>query len=141
MRWDYPSLDINPVFSGLRVISISWSRGTYHYYYYYCYYYYYFYYHYYSLLSLSLWLLLLLSILLCILLWWGAHYESRVKLFTGSTLLFLTVYDPNMLADQLDKDLKKNWDLVYKWKIFGFNPDLSKQAQEVKTNKRPYFYF
>ena len=33
--------------------------------------------------------------------------ESSVKLFADDTLVFLTVYDPNMLADQLDKDLKK----------------------------------
>ena len=43
-----------------------------------------------------------------------------------------------MSADQLDKDLKKISDWAYKWKMI-FNPDLSKQAQEVifsrKTNK------
>ena len=43
-----------------------------------------------------------------------------------------------MSADQLDKDLKKNSEWAYKWKMI-FNPDLSKQAQEVifsrKTNK------
>ena len=43
-----------------------------------------------------------------------------------------------MPADQLDKDLKKNSEWAYKWKMI-FNPDLSKQAQEVifsrKTNK------
>ena len=33
--------------------------------------------------------------------------ESSVKLFADNTSLFSTVYDPNMLADQLDKDLKK----------------------------------
>ena len=33
--------------------------------------------------------------------------ESSVKLFADDTLLFSTIYDPNMLADQLDKDLKK----------------------------------
>ena len=33
--------------------------------------------------------------------------ESSVKLFADDTSLFLTVYDPNMLADQLDKYLKK----------------------------------
>ena len=32
--------------------------------------------------------------------------ESTVKLFVDDTLLFLTVYDPNISADQLDKDLK-----------------------------------
>ena len=33
--------------------------------------------------------------------------ESSVKLFADDTLLFSTIYDPNMLADQLDKDVKK----------------------------------
>ena len=64
--------------------------------------------------------------------------ESSVKLFADDTSLFSTVYDPNMSADQLDKDLKKNSEWAYKWKMI-FNPDLSKQAQEVifsrKTNK------
>ena len=43
-----------------------------------------------------------------------------------------------MSADQIDKDRKKISDWAYKWKMI-FNPDLSKQAQEVifsrKTNK------
>ena len=64
--------------------------------------------------------------------------QSSVKLFAVDTSLFSTVYDPNMSADQLDKDLKKVLDWAYKWKMI-FNPDLSKQAQEVifsrKTNK------
>ena len=37
--------------------------------------------------------------------------ESTIKLFTDDTSLFSTVYnpnDPNMSAEQLDKDLKKN---------------------------------
>ena len=34
--------------------------------------------------------------------------ESTVKIFAGDTSLFSTVYNPNMSADQLDKDLKKN---------------------------------
>ena len=42
------------------------------------------------------------------------------------------------MADQLDKDLKQISDWAYKWKMI-FNPDLSKEAQEVifsrKTNK------
>ena len=33
--------------------------------------------------------------------------ESSVKLFANDTSLFSTVYDPNILTDQLDKDLKK----------------------------------
>ena len=35
------------------------------------------------------------------------NLESSVKLFVDDTSLFSTVYDPNMSADQLDKDLKK----------------------------------
>ena len=64
--------------------------------------------------------------------------ESSVKLFADDTSLFSTVYDPSKSADQLDKGLKKNSEWTYKWKMI-FNPDLSKQAQEVifsrKTNK------
>ena len=33
--------------------------------------------------------------------------ESSVKLFADDASLFSTVYDPNVLADQLDKDLRK----------------------------------
>ena len=33
--------------------------------------------------------------------------ESSVRLFADDTSLFSIIYDPNMLADQLDKDLKK----------------------------------
>ena len=40
-----------------------------------------------------------------------------------------------MLADQLDKDLKKTSDWAYKWKLI-FNPDLSKQAQEVMFSRK-----
>ena len=60
--------------------------------------------------------------------------ESLVELFADDTLL-LTVYDPNMLADQLAKKIS---DWTYKWKLI-FNPGLSKQKQEVmfsrETNK------
>ena len=66
--------------------------------------------------------------------------KCSVKLFADYTSLFSTVYDSNMSADQLDKDLK-NSDWAYKWKMI-FNLDLSNQAQEViffrKTNKISY---
>ena len=52
--------------------------------------------------------------------------QSSVKLFADDTSLFSTVHDPNMSADQLDKDLKKKFsDWAYKWKMI-FNPDLFK---------------
>ena len=64
--------------------------------------------------------------------------ESSVKLFADDTSLFSTVYDPNMSADQLDKNQKKSSEWACKWETI-FNPDLSKQAREVmfsrKTNK------
>ena len=69
----------------------------------------------------------------------GLHegLESTVKLFANDMSLFSTV-NPNMSANQLDKDLKEISEWVYKWKMI-FNPDISKQAQEVifsqKTNK------
>ena len=61
--------------------------------------------------------------------------ESTVKLFADDTSLFSTAYDPNILANHLDKDLKKNSDWAYKWKMI-FNPDLSKQAQEVIFSRK-----
>ena len=63
-------------------------------------------------------------------------YGTRV--FADDTSLFSTVYDPSVSADQLDKNLKKNSEWACKSETI-FNPDLSKQAQEVmfsrKTNK------
>ena len=42
------------------------------------------------------------------------------------------MHDPNISASQLESDLKKNF---YKWKM-AFNPDLSKQAQEVIFSRK-----
>ena len=61
-------------------------------------------------------------------------FLTAYKLFADDTSLFSIVYDPNMLADQLDKD-KKISDWTYKWKII-FNPDISKQAQEVIFSRK-----
>ena len=64
--------------------------------------------------------------------------ESSVKDFADDPSLFSTACDPNMSADYLDKDLKKKSEWAYKWKMI-FNPDFSKQAQELmfsrETNK------
>ena len=40
------------------------------------------------------------------------------------------MYEPNISASQLESDLKKISHWAYKWKM-NYNPDLSKQAQEV----------
>ena len=58
------------------------------------------------------------------------NLQSTVKLFADDTSLFLTVYDPNISAIQLESDLKKISCWVYKWKM-TFYPDHCKQAQEV----------
>ena len=57
------------------------------------------------------------------------NLQSTVKLFADDTL-FSTMYEPNISAIQPESDLKKNSHWTYKWKT-NFNPDLSKQAQEV----------
>ena len=58
------------------------------------------------------------------------NLQSTVKLSADDTSLCSTVYEPNISASQLENDLKKNYCWAYKWKM-NFNPDLSKQAQEV----------
>ena len=63
------------------------------------------------------------------------NLQSTVKLFADDTSLFSTVYEPNISASQLESDLKKNSHWAYKWKM-NFNPDLSKQAQEVVFSRK-----
>ena len=63
------------------------------------------------------------------------YLQSTVKLFVDDTSLFSTVYDPNISASQLESDLKKNCHWAYKWKM-TFNPDPSKQAQEVLFSRK-----
>ena len=45
------------------------------------------------------------------------------------------MYDSNLTACQLDNDLKKISEWAYKWKMI-FNPDISKQAQEVIFSRK-----
>ena len=72
--------------------------------------------------------------------------ESLVKLFADDTSLFSTVHDPSKSAKLLNDDLQKISDWAFKWKML-FNPDVTKQAQEVifsrKSNKtdHPVVYF
>ena len=54
---------------------------------------------------------------------------SNPKLFTDDTSLFFTVTDPNVTVNQINNDLHNStW--AYQMKV-NFNPDTSKQAQEV----------
>ena len=64
------------------------------------------------------------------------NVQSKVKLFADDTS-FSTVYEPNILAGQLESDMKKNSHWAYKCKM-NFNPDLSKQAQKVKFSRKNF---
>ena len=65
--------------------------------------------------------------------------SSNAKLFADDTSLFSDVHNADTTAKELNNDLVKINRWVYKWKM-SFNPDPSKQAQEVifsrKTKKR-----
>lgn len=59
-----------------------------------------------------------------------AKLQSLVKLLVDDTSLFSTIYDPLQSEKLLNDDLIYISDWAYKWR-FLFNPDISKQAQEV----------
>ena len=56
--------------------------------------------------------------------------SSNPKLFAGDTSLFSVFHDRNTSANELNNDLLKIRSWTYQWKM-SFNPDPSKQAQEV----------
>ena len=58
-----------------------------------------------------------------------------MKLFADNTSLFSVVFDPNISARTLNNDLSKIEQWAFQWKM-SFNPDLSKQAQEVLFSKK-----
>ena len=58
------------------------------------------------------------------------NLESLTKLFADDTSLFSTVHDPSKSAKLQNDDLQKISDWAFKWKML-FNPDVTKQAQEV----------
>ena len=55
---------------------------------------------------------------------------SNAKLFADDASLFSVAHDGNTSAKELNNDLKKVNDWAFQWKM-SFNPDPSKQAQEV----------
>mgnify|MGYP001793799177 FL=1 len=60
---------------------------------------------------------------------------SNVKIFADDTSIFSVVHDKDNSFDQLDHDLKKISEWAYRWKM-SFNPDHSKQAQEVIFSRK-----
>ena len=61
--------------------------------------------------------------------------ESLAKLFADNISLFSIVYDTNVSARQLSNDLQKVTVWAHKCKMI-FNPDISKQAQEVAFSRK-----
>ena len=72
--------------------------------------------------------------------------KSNVKLFADDTSLFSIVSNPFETANILNKDLDKIPGWAEQWKM-AFNPDPTKQAQEVVFSKKsqesfhPNLYF
>ena len=54
----------------------------------------------------------------------------KYKLYANNTSLFPAFYDINASANDLNHDLVKIYEWAFQWKK-KFNPDLTKQAQEI----------
>ena len=65
--------------------------------------------------------------------------SSNAKLFADDTSLFSVVHNANTTAKELNNDLVKISRWAYQWKM-SFNPDPSKQAQEVIFIKKKKQY-
>ena len=62
--------------------------------------------------------------------------SSNAKLFADNTSLFSVVHDINTSVIELNSDLKKKInDWAFQWKM-TFNPDRSKQAQEIIFSRK-----
>ena len=60
---------------------------------------------------------------------------SNVKLFADDTSIFSIVNDINVSTEEINNDLKRISEWAYQWKMM-FNPDLTKQAQEVILSQK-----
>ena len=63
------------------------------------------------------------------------NLSSNVKLFADDTSLFSVIHDINISAGELNEDLKKISEWAFQWKMI-FNPDATKQAQEVIFSRK-----
>ena len=74
------------------------------------------------------------------------NLNSLVKLFADDTSLFSTIHDPALSAKILNDNLSRISGWAPRWEIL-FNPDMTKQAQEVTfsrqntKNDHPIVYF
>ena len=60
---------------------------------------------------------------------------STVKLVSDDTSFFSVVNDPNISANELNKDSELISEWAYKWKV-SFTPDKNKQAQGVVYSRK-----
>ena len=58
------------------------------------------------------------------------NLSSTAKLFPDDTTIFSVIHDITLLSFQLNDDLIKISSWAYQWKM-SFNPEVTKQAQEV----------
>ena len=63
------------------------------------------------------------------------NLTSNAKLFAVDASLFSVVHDVNTSAKELNDDLKKINNCTFQWKM-SFNPDPSKQVQELIFNRK-----
>ena len=63
--------------------------------------------------------------------------SSTVKLFADDTSIFSVDDDVNVSVAELNNDLLKISKWAYQWKM-SFNPDVSKQAQEVVFSRKSH---
>ena len=61
--------------------------------------------------------------------------SSNAKIFADGTSLFFVIHNANTTAKELNNDLEKINRWAYQWKM-SFNPDTSKQAQEVIFSRK-----
>ena len=65
------------------------------------------------------------------------NLSSITKLFFDDTSIFSVVHDVDLSAKQLNDDLNKISEWVFQWKM-AFNPDLSKQVQEIVFSRKTH---
>ena len=61
--------------------------------------------------------------------------SMNAKLFADDTSLFSVIHDSQTSANVLNKDLEMIYKWAFQWKM-NFNPDPTKQAQEVIFNHK-----
>ena len=63
------------------------------------------------------------------------NLTSNSKRFADDTSLFSVINDKNLSANKLNQDLNRTNNWAFQWKM-NFNPDPSKEAQEVIFSRK-----